>query len=57
MPGVTSPIIGSTKVEHIEAACAALNVELSEEEIARLEAPYYPHTIKGHDQPTPKGMG
>ena len=52
-----APIIGSTKVEHIEAACAALDVELSEEEIARLEAPYCPHTIKGHDQPTPKGRG
>jgi len=56
MPGVTSPIIGSTKVEHIEAACSALDVELSEDEIAQIEAPYYPHTIKGHDQPTPKDM-
>ena len=56
MPGVTSPIIGSTKVEHIEAACSALDIELSEDEIAQIEAPYYPHTIKGHDQPTPKDM-
>lgn len=56
MPGVVSPIIGSTKVEHIEAACAALDVELSVAEIERLEAPYSPHTINGHDQPAPRDM-
>ncbi len=57
IPGVVSPIIGSTKVEHIEAACAAVDIELSDAEIDRLEAPYSPHRINGHDQPTPRDMG
>ena len=56
IPGVVSPIIGSTNVEHITAACAAFDAELSPEDIERLEAPYVPHTIRGHDQPHPRGM-
>ena len=46
-PGVTSPIIGATKAKHIEDAVAALDVTLSDEEIARLEAPYRPHPVLG----------
>ena len=56
VPGVVSPIIGSTKVEHIEEACAATALQLSAEEIERLEAPYAPHPIHGHEQPSPRGM-
>ena len=52
-PGVVAPIIGATKLAHLEDAVAALEVKLSPEEIAKLEAPYKPHPILGHDQPRP----
>jgi len=52
-PGVVAPIIGATKLPHLEDAVAALDVKLSADEIARLEAPYKPHPILGHDQPRP----
>jgi len=42
-PGVTSPIVGATKMSHLEDAVAALSVKLSPEEIASLEEPYIPH--------------
>jgi aryl-alcohol dehydrogenase-like predicted oxidoreductase len=45
---VTAPIVGATKIEHLEAAVGALTVELSEDEVAALEAPYVPHPIAGH---------
>lgn len=45
---VTSPIIGATKVEHIEEAVGALEVSLDSSEIQRLEAPYRPHPVTGH---------
>jgi len=45
--GVTAPIVGATKMEHLETAAAALGVELSKEEVAALEAPYVPHAIAG----------
>lgn len=44
-PAVTAPIVGATKLGHIEDAVAATEVRLSEEEIARLEAPYRPHEV------------
>jgi aryl-alcohol dehydrogenase-like predicted oxidoreductase len=47
-PGVTAPIVGATKVEHLEDALAAAELALSDEEIARLEEPYRPHRILGH---------
>ncbi len=47
-PGVTAPIVGATKPEHLDAAVRALDVSLSAEEIALLEAPYRPHDVKGH---------
>jgi 1-deoxyxylulose-5-phosphate synthase len=47
-PGVTAPIVGATKVEHLDDALAACELELSDEEIARLEEPYRPHRIIGH---------
>jgi aryl-alcohol dehydrogenase-like predicted oxidoreductase len=46
-PGVTSPIVGATKLQHLEDAVAALSVKLSGEEIAALEAPYVPHRVAG----------
>ncbi|MGB3739913.1 MAG: aldo/keto reductase [Pontixanthobacter sp.] len=46
-PGVTSPIIGATKDRHIDDAVAALDVTLSQDEIAQLEAPYRPHPVLG----------
>jgi aryl-alcohol dehydrogenase-like predicted oxidoreductase len=45
--GVTAPIVGATKMEHLEAAAAAVDVKLSKEEIRALEQPYVPHPIAG----------
>jgi 1-deoxyxylulose-5-phosphate synthase len=47
-PGVTAPIVGATKVEHLEDAIAAEQLALSADEIARLEEPYVPHAVSGH---------
>jgi 1-deoxyxylulose-5-phosphate synthase len=47
-PAVTAPIVGATKVEHIEDAIRAEGLSLSEDEITRLEEPYMPHAISGH---------
>jgi 1-deoxyxylulose-5-phosphate synthase len=44
---VTAPIIGATKVSHLEDAVAALSIKLTSEEIASLEEPYVPHPIIG----------
>ncbi|GAA3078169.1 aldo/keto reductase [Pseudonocardia yunnanensis] len=45
---ITAPIVGATKPGHIEDAVAAVDIELSDEEIAALEAPYVPHPVLGH---------
>jgi 1-deoxyxylulose-5-phosphate synthase len=47
-PGVTAPIVGATKLEHLEDALAAEELSLSEDEVARLEEPYVPHAVSGH---------
>jgi 1-deoxyxylulose-5-phosphate synthase len=47
-PGVTAPIVGATKIEHIEDALAAEQLTLTDAEIAQLEEPYVPHAISGH---------
>ena len=47
-PGVTAPIIGATQLTHLETALRALDVELTADEIAKLEAPYQPHAVRGH---------
>jgi 1-deoxyxylulose-5-phosphate synthase len=47
-PGVTAPIVGATKVEHLEDALAAEQLALGDDEVAQLEAPYVPHAISGH---------
>jgi aryl-alcohol dehydrogenase-like predicted oxidoreductase len=46
-PGVTAPIVGATKPHHLEDAVAALDVKLSDAEIAALEQPYLPHPVAG----------
>ena len=49
-PGVTAPIVGASKPHHLDDAVAAVGVKLSAEEIARLEEPYIPHAIAGHER-------
>jgi len=46
-PGVTAPIVGATKVEHVEDALAAEALSLSEDEIEQLESAYVPHAVSG----------
>ena len=46
---VTSPIIGASKPHHLEDAVAALSLDLSDEEVDALEAPYVPHPVAGHE--------
>jgi aryl-alcohol dehydrogenase-like predicted oxidoreductase len=46
-PVVSSPIVGATKLDHLDEAVAALDIRLSEEEVAILEAPYRPHPVIG----------
>jgi 1-deoxyxylulose-5-phosphate synthase len=45
---VTAPIIGATKITHLEAAVGALSVTLAKDEVTYLEEPYAPHPIVGH---------
>jgi 1-deoxyxylulose-5-phosphate synthase len=47
-PGITAPIVGATKPHHLDDAVAALDVDLTDDEIELLEKPYQPHTIAGH---------
>ncbi|MBA2769983.1 MAG: aldo/keto reductase [Sporichthyaceae bacterium] len=46
-PGVTAPIVGATKPEHLDDAVDALELVLSEDEVRRLEEPYLPHRVAG----------
>jgi aryl-alcohol dehydrogenase-like predicted oxidoreductase len=47
-PGVSAPIIGATKLEHLRDAIAAVDVKLEAEELKTLAAPYEPHPVLGH---------
>ena len=47
-PGVASPIVGASKMKHLEDLLGALDVHLDEEEVNRLEEPYEPHPVLGH---------
>ena len=47
-PGVTAPIVGSTRKKHLKDALAAEELSLSEEEIAQVEKPYVAHPVLGH---------
>ena len=46
-PYITAPIVGTTSVQHVEEAVAALDIKLDEDEIEALEAPYVPHVKTG----------
>lgn len=47
-PGVTAPIVGATKIGHLSDALAAEELGLTDDEVARLEEPYQPHPVLGH---------
>jgi aryl-alcohol dehydrogenase-like predicted oxidoreductase len=47
-PGVTAPIVGASKLPHLDDAVAALAIRLDADETALLEAPYQPHSVLGH---------
>jgi 1-deoxyxylulose-5-phosphate synthase len=46
-PAVAAPIVGATKPDHLASAVEALGVQLAPDELAALEAPYRPHTVRG----------
>jgi aryl-alcohol dehydrogenase (NADP+) len=46
-PVITAPIVGVTKDAHLDDAVAAVDVQLTDEEIGRLEEPYTPHAVVG----------
>src|SRR5438045_1776442 len=46
---ITAPIVGATKLQHLDDALASVTVKLSEQEIALLEEPYVPHAVVGFD--------
>jgi aryl-alcohol dehydrogenase-like predicted oxidoreductase len=48
-PVITAPIVGATKLQHLDDALTAVRVKLSEDEIALLEEPYVPHAVVGFD--------
>ena len=48
-PVITAPIVGATKLPHLDDAVASVRIKLSEEEIALLEEPYVPHAVVGFD--------
>jgi aryl-alcohol dehydrogenase-like predicted oxidoreductase len=47
-PAVSAPIVGATRLSHLDDAIAAVDLALTDEEVARLEAPYRPHPVIGH---------
>jgi aryl-alcohol dehydrogenase (NADP+) len=47
-PGVTAPIVGASRMEHLDQAVAALDVVLDDQDRTDLEAPYVPHAVLGH---------
>jgi aryl-alcohol dehydrogenase-like predicted oxidoreductase len=49
-PGVAAPIVGATRLDHLDEALQALDLELSDEERQALEAPYRPHDVRGLDR-------
>jgi aryl-alcohol dehydrogenase-like predicted oxidoreductase len=48
-PGMTAPIVGVSKMGQLEDALAAVELTLTVQEIAALEAPYVPHPVAGHE--------
>ena len=47
-PGVTAPIVGASKMQHLDDAVAALSVKLGAAELSALAEPYQPHPVLGH---------
>jgi aryl-alcohol dehydrogenase (NADP+) len=47
-PGITAPIIGATKLSHIDEAAKAVELKLNDEELKALAEPYRPHPVLGH---------
>ena len=47
-PGLTAPIIGASKLEHLDQAVDAVSIRLTPEQVKSLEDPYQPHRIMGH---------
>ena len=47
-PAVSAPIVGATKLLHLDDAIAAVDLKVNDDEVTRLEAPYQPHSILGH---------
>lgn len=47
-PGITAPIIGASKMQHLEDAVAAMKIKLEKDEIRQLEECYQPHPVLGH---------
>ena len=47
-PHISAPIIGATKMDHLEQAITAVDIHLTEDEVKRLEEPYKPHPVLGH---------
>lgn len=47
-PGISAPIVGASKMHHLEEAVAALDIKLSDEDITLLEESYRPHRVLGH---------
>ncbi len=56
VPGVSAPIVGTTKLEQLEELVDAVDLVLDDEHIERLEAPYRPHPVLGHKQLTPREL-
>jgi aryl-alcohol dehydrogenase-like predicted oxidoreductase len=50
-PGVTAPIIGATKLNHVKELIAAADIKLNKQEVAALEQPYQPHPVLGFEPP------
>jgi aryl-alcohol dehydrogenase-like predicted oxidoreductase len=47
-PGISAPIIGATRMEHLEQAVAAVDIQLDQKECDFMEEPYKPHKVLGH---------
>ena len=55
-PGVTAPIIGATKLNHVKELLASVAIKLTREEVSALEQPYQPHPVLGFEPPKPGKM-
>ncbi len=47
-PGITAPIVGASKINHLDEAVAALDLHLDDDDIKALESAYVPHPVAGH---------